>query len=241
MNSAVALLRTSVGQKLLMALTGLGLLLFLVVHLIGNLYLFQGPEPLNAYAAWLKNHPLLWPARIGLLAVFVLHIVGGITLARANRAARPVGYASRGDRSFDTAASRSMWLTGLVVLAFVVFHLAHFTFGAVLPDAHALVDDQGRHDVYGMVTAGFAVPWVVATYVVAMGVLGVHLVHAGTSLIQTLGFHYRYGNRILQGAGLAVVALLVLGNLTLPLSVSLGWAGEASAPTTAQVHTGVSP
>jgi succinate dehydrogenase / fumarate reductase, cytochrome b subunit len=225
----VALLRTSVGRKLLMAVTGALLLGFLVVHLLGNLYLLKGREALNAYAAWLQGNPMLWPARIGLLAVFALHVAAGISLARENRAARPVGYRNGLALPVATLPSRSMLLTGLVVIAFVLFHLAHFTFGRVMPEAHALVDAQGRHDVYGMVLAGFQNPWIVSTYVVAMSLLGVHLAHAGQSFLQTLGIRYEHGNQLVKAVGFGLVAVIMLGNLVLPLSVFLGLAGPSAS------------
>lgn len=239
MNRALALLRTSIGRKLLMALTGLGLVAFLIVHMVGNLYVLQGREALNAYAVWLKTHPLIWPARLGLLAVFALHVWLGISLALENRAARPVGY-RRLDHPADTYASRSMIWTGLVALAFLIYHLAHFTFGLVLPEAYAQVDAQGRHDVYGMVVAGFRDPWILGIYVVAMLLLAVHLVHAGESFLQTLGIRYEHGNALVRGIGFALVAVIIVGNLSLPVLVFLGMAGspEIAAPVAALAHGG---
>lgn len=225
MSRILALLRTSVGRKILMAVTGVLLIGFLLVHLIGNLYVFQGREALNAYAAWLQLNPLLWPARLGLLATFAVHVWLGLSLAWDNRAARPERYRKGLVQPWSTAPSRSMALSGSVVLAFVVFHLAHFTFGVVQPEAHALVDDQGRHDVYGMVVAGFRSPWVTGTYAVAMSLLGLHLAHAGKSFLQTLGIHYAYGNQVVKNVGLALVAAITIGNLLLPLLVFLGFAG----------------
>lgn len=239
MGRILALLRTSVGRKVLMAATGLALLGFVLVHLLGNLYVFQGRDALNAYAAWIQSNPLLWPARIGLLGLFALHVWLGLSLARENRAARPVRYRDGLEEPPTLVASRSMALTGLLVLAFVVYHLAHFTFGWVMPEAYDQVDAQGRHDVYGMVVAGFANPWVAGSYFVAMVVLGVHLVHAGQSFLQTLGVRWEHENRLVRNLALAVVAAITLGNLALPVMVHLGFAGapelapklaEASAP-----------
>lgn len=239
MRRILALLRSSVGRKVLMAVTGFLLLGFLAVHLVGNLYVLQGREALNAYAAWLQANPLLWPARIGLAAVFFLHVWLGLSLARENRAARRVGYRHGLAEPLSSQTSRSMALTGLLVLAFVAFHLAHFTFGVVNPEAHALVDEQGRHDVYGMVVASFSHPWVIGTYVVAMLVLGVHLAHAGQSFLQTLGVRYEYGNQLVKNVGLGVVALITLGNLALPLLVFLGFAGSPETP--AMMAGGLAP
>lgn len=228
MSRVLALLGTTLGRKLLMALTGVMLIGFLAVHLFGNLYVLQGREELNAYADWLKANPVLWPARLGLLGAFALHTWLGISLARENRAARPVRYRDGLAHPLRSVPSRSMALTGLVVLAFVVYHLAHFTFGAVLPEAYALEDAKGRHDVYGMVVAGFRNPWIVGSYVVAMVLLGLHLAHAGQSFLQTLGVRYEHGNQLVKTLGLGVVAAITLGNVALPVLVYLGYAGEPS-------------
>ncbi len=238
MRRILALLRTSVGRKVLMAATGFLLIGFLLTHLFGNLYVFQGREALNAYAAWLKANPILWPARIGLVAVFGLHVWLGISLARDNRAARPLRYHNGLDQPLSTVTSRSMALTGLVVLAFVIYHLAHFTFGAVLPDAYAQVDAQGRHDVYGMLVAGFRNPWIAGSYVVAVTLLGIHLAHAGQSFLQTIGVRYEYANQLVKNLGLALIAAITLGNLALPVLVFLGFAGSPEVTSVAVVEAG---
>jgi succinate dehydrogenase / fumarate reductase cytochrome b subunit len=125
--------RSSIGGKVTMAITGVLLFGFVVVHLLGNLLLLSGPDAINAYAKWLFDKGvLLWLARLGLLAVFVLHVVTGIRLARANKQARPVAY-SKQSTVQATFASRSMVLTGLTMLVFVVYHLLHFTFGVTNP------------------------------------------------------------------------------------------------------------
>jgi len=232
-NRLLALLRSSLGRKILMAVTGLGLIGFLAVHLLGNLYVFQGREALNAYAAWLKGNPLLWPARIGLLAFFALHTWLGISLARENRKARPDRYASKLREPLRVRLlSRRMALSGLVILAFVVFHLLHFTLGevAIDPGVYARADGFGRHDVYGMVVASFRNPWIVGSYVIAMILLGLHLAHAGQSFLQTLGIRYAYANVLLKRAGLGLVAAIILGNLTIPVLVYLGYEGPEAIP-----------
>src|SRR5688572_26180689 len=129
--------RSSIGGKVTMAVTGLLLFGFVVAHVLGNLLLFAGPDSINAYAKSLADlGPLLWLLRIGLLAVFVLHVVTGLRIARQNRTARPVAYTKEAtiQASF---ASRSMVFSGVTVLAFVVYHLLHFTFGVTNPDHFA--------------------------------------------------------------------------------------------------------
>jgi succinate dehydrogenase / fumarate reductase cytochrome b subunit len=124
---------SSLGGKYLMALTGLGLIGFVLIHMLGNLQIFLGPEALNSYAHALKSKPaLLWTARLGLLTIFVAHVFMGLRLTALNRAARPVRYVCE-DTVQASWASRNMMLTGLVILAFIIYHLAHFTFGVVKP------------------------------------------------------------------------------------------------------------
>jgi succinate dehydrogenase / fumarate reductase, cytochrome b subunit len=164
-------LDSSVGAKLIVALTGLGLVGFVVFHMIGNLKVFQGPEAVNGYAYFLKHDlgTLIWVGRAGLLGIFVLHIWLAVRLQLRSRAARPVRYQYPGNVQ-ATISSRTMLGTGIVVGLFTVFHLAHFTFGwvgtvEVAPGQYVryleLKDakDPLKQDVYSMVVAGFRTPW----------------------------------------------------------------------------------
>lgn len=224
MRRLIALTRSSIGRKLLMALSGLALLAFTVVHLLGNLLVLKGQDALNAYAAWLKEQQLLlWPARLGLLAFFAVHIVTGLRLTLANRAARPAPYVRGRTATAKSFTARSMWVSGIVVLLFVLFHLAHFTFGAVAARGYELVDAQGRHDVYSMVVLSFSTPWIAALYIAAMLTLGAHLAHGAFSSFRTLGVHHRNINMIMRGVSMLVVAFLVLGNVAIPSLVLAGF------------------
>ena len=213
------LLRSSIGRKVLMAGTGLALLGFVIGHLLGNLLVFQGPEALNAYAAWLQSKPpMLWTARIGLLVVFSLHVYLGLTLALENRAARPDRYTHHAVVQ-TTISSRTIALSGLVVLAFLVFHLLHFTFGVIDP-AHTHPNHaDGGHDVYGMVVHGFQNPLIAGSYIVAMLLLGMHLKHGTASLFQTVGINHSSYTPLIHKACLLLVALIVLGNCSIPLLI----------------------
>jgi len=217
--------RSSIGRKLLMALTGLGLVGFLVVHMAGNLQMFQEPEAMNGYAAWLKSHTgALWAARLGLLGIFALHVVTGIQLSAENREARPQGYAVwKGERS--TAAGRSMLYSGLLLLVFVGFHLAHFTLGFVQPEAFAVHDALGRHDVYRMVIAGFQVPGIAGAYLAAMAVLVFHLYHATRSVWQTLSLNHPAYVDGLRLASSALTFVIVIGFASIPLAIATGLIG----------------
>ncbi len=224
---------STLAAKYWMAITGFMLVGFVVVHMVGNLQLFAGPDKLNAYARMLKDlGPLLWIARGGLLLVFLVHIRLAFMLSARNRAARPVRY--QAERTLAASApSRFMLLTGLVVLAFVIFHLAHYTLGLVhqvevkesgKPEARQvslldLRDAKGRHDVYGMVILEFREWPIVVAYVVAQLLLAVHLFHGGSSMFQSLGLNHPRYNPYLRKVGLFLAVLIAAGNIAMPLAV----------------------
>jgi succinate dehydrogenase / fumarate reductase cytochrome b subunit len=219
--------RSSIGGKATMAVTGLLLFGFVVAHLLGNLQLLRGADAINNYAKMLHDlGPLLWVARIGLLVVFVLHVATAIRLSRANKAARPVAYA-KGATMQATMASRSMVLSGLTVGAFLVYHLAHFTFGAVHGARAAKALEVANapwngHNVHAMVTGSFADPLVVTLYVAAQVVLFLHLSHGVQSLAQTLGFHHGRYTPMVRSLSVVLALAIAGGNAFLALSVLLG-------------------
>ena len=215
------LLHTSIGRKLVMALSGLLLVLYVAGHMAGNLTVFQGPDALNGYAAWLQGHPLLWGIRLLMLAVIGLHIIIAVRLAWANRAARPTR--NRLQRTLSTGfAARSMLLSGLLVLAFIVFHLLHLTIGLVQPQTAQLLDQAGRPDVYARVVLGFADPWVAGIYALAVVLVGLHLQHAVSSLVRTLGFSHEAYHRTIDVVASGVALLVVAGFLAIPIGVQSG-------------------
>ncbi|MBA3273863.1 MAG: succinate dehydrogenase cytochrome b subunit, partial [Chthoniobacterales bacterium] len=169
MNQLSAFTRSSIGRKIIVAATGVMLLGFVVGHLLGNLQIFLGPDWINSYAEHLRDlGPLLWLIRIFLLVNVVAHIYYTIRLTIDNRRARPEKYAQK-DYVKATFASRYMWLSGLVVLAFIIYHLAHFTVQVVDPRFALLkADPLGRHDVYSTMVYGFQTWWVSAFYILAM-------------------------------------------------------------------------
>jgi succinate dehydrogenase / fumarate reductase cytochrome b subunit len=222
---------TVLGLKLLMAITGLVWVGFLVGHLAGNALVFLGRDAINAYAYKLKSSgPLLWGARGVLLLAFVTHVWAAMQLTSRNRAARPRGY-GKGLRSQRTgAAAKLMLLSGMVVLTFLVFHLAHFTLGLTNPDHFALRDASGHHDVYGMVVLGFQTPWLAAIYLVGVALLAAHLSHAIGSLLRTLGFDLD-SQRNLALVGPALAAIIVIGKLAIVLGVAAGFVPDPAYPT----------
>jgi succinate dehydrogenase / fumarate reductase cytochrome b subunit len=221
MNRLVRLFSTSVGRKLVTATTGILLLAFLFGHLFGNLKVFQGREALNSYADWLQGHPLLWLFRGGLLAVFLLHIYGTLSLARENRAARPTPYRRYRPLS-ATIASRSMVISGLAVFAFVLYHLLHFTFGVIDSEHTRLLDADRRLDVFTSLVSSFQNPWISGTYIVAMVLIGLHLWHGLTSTFQTFGLRHESYQTLIRVGSTVLVALLVLGNCSIPIMILAG-------------------
>jgi succinate dehydrogenase / fumarate reductase, cytochrome b subunit len=213
---------TSIGSKTVMAITGLLLFGFVLAHMVGNLQIFAGPAKLNGYAKTLQDlGPLLWVMRGGLLVIFLTHLFAAFSIWRANQAARPVAYVSAKPQ-VTTYAARTMVYGGLIVLAFVVYHLAHFTFGWVAPGYAHLEDPLGRHDVYAMVVLGFRVPAIAISYVVAQAVLALHLSHGLSSAFQTLGVTHPRLAFLKAGFGKAVAAVIFVGNVSMPLTALLG-------------------
>ena len=188
----------------------------------GNLQVFAGQDTFNSYAHFLKSKPaMLWPMRLGLLAIAAVHIVTALRLARENRAARPVPYTVESTQ-VATRASRSMVLSGMMVFAFVLYHLAHFTVGLLYPEFFALKDSEGRHDAYSMLVLGFQQGWVVLAYCTAIVFLGMHLSHGISSFFQTVGLHHSHWTPLLNFLGPAVALVIVLGYLSIPLGVAVG-------------------
>ncbi len=214
--------QSSVGSKVVMALTGLGLAGYVIFHLLGNLQVFEGPHALNSYAAFLREMPiLLWAARIGLLSIAVVHIVLAIQLSLRNRRARPTAYAIREYRQ-ASFASRTMAVSGVVLVLFIVFHLLHLTAGVIDPSSSERVDAEGYRDVYGRLMYAFRNPFIVGLYIAGQLGLGLHVSHAISSSLQSLGLEHAAVNRLFKSAGPAVALLVVLGNVAIILAIFLG-------------------
>lgn len=212
-------LLSSLGKKTIVAVTGIGLVLFVIGHLLGNTTVFFGPDAINTYAEKLRDlGPLLWAARIGLLIAVGLHIYFTMLLWAENRAARPQKYAVFAPMK-TTVFARTMRLTGLFVLAFVVFHLAHFTWGVVQPGYYHLEDAQGRHNVYAMVVHGFRNPWISGFYLLGLFFLTWHLSHGLGSLFQTLGITNKTLRPLYETVAKTVAWLLFLGYASIPVSI----------------------
>lgn len=213
--SSPGLLATTIARKVVMALTGVVLTGFVLIHMTGNLLLYKGPEALNAYGELLQSKPpLVWTARLVLLACVALHIWAATTLTLANWAARPVGYRKTAYET-STYASRTMRWGGPLLLLFIVYHLLHFTVGSVHPDFV-------RGDVYHNVVVGFQNPLVAFFYVLSMVALSLHLFHGVESMLQTMGLSHPRYNGLRSMIGAAYAAVVTVGNLSFPLSVFFG-------------------
>ena len=181
---------STIGKKIVMAVTGLIIFGFVIGHMAGNLLIFLGPDVFNGYAHTLKgNALLLWGTRLTLLAVIPLHIVSAIQLVRRNAGARDTSYGAT-EYKRSTVASRFMKVGGMFLLAFILLHLAHYTLHWTHPE-FASLQTAGGHDAYKMVILGFSDPLYVGVYLVAMVCLFLHLDHGAWSLLQTLGLFAR--------------------------------------------------
>jgi succinate dehydrogenase / fumarate reductase cytochrome b subunit len=223
LNSLSAFYNSSIGKKMIVALTGIVLMVFVVGHLLGNLQIFLGPEWVNSYAQHLRDlGPLLWLIRASLLATVLVHIYVTIRLAIDNRRARPRDYIEK-EHVKASFASRHMVVSGLVVFAFIVFHLLHFTGRKFNPQFPLLKNDPLNHyDVYSMMVYGFQNVYVSAFYVIGLFLLTLHLTHGASSFFQSLGLNNKsLTPRLALGARI-FAWLIFIGYTSIPVAVLLG-------------------
>jgi succinate dehydrogenase / fumarate reductase cytochrome b subunit len=221
-NPLIAFYQSSIGKKYVVAVTALLLILYVLGHLAGNLQIYMGPDRINAYAKFLHDlGPILWIIRIILLAAFVTHIVATIQLAQENRLAKPQKYAVAGYQR-STIASRTMIVSGLIVLCFVIYHLLQFTVQVTDPEFREVHDSIGRHDVYRMLILGFKHPLVSLFYVVALFLLTTHLSHGFASVAQTLGLNNRKIANLVSTGGQTLAWVVFAGYISIPLTILLG-------------------
>lgn len=216
-DASEAFLASTVGRKIVMAATGVVLFGFVVVHMIGNLQIYLGPEPLDAYGRFLREFLHgggIWVARATLLTAVGLHIWAAWSLTRSSWAARPVAYRQVRHRE-STYASRTMRWSGPILALFVVYHLMHLTIGSAHPHF-----EEGK--VYANVVSGFQVWPVSAFYIVAMLALGLHMYHGVWSMTQTLGLSHPRYDRLRRGFAALFTGLVVAGNISIPLAVLAG-------------------
>jgi succinate dehydrogenase / fumarate reductase cytochrome b subunit len=225
-NRLIELWDTVIGKKVVMAVTGAALVLFVIAHMLGNLKIFAGPGEIDAYSRFLREvgspglgyGQLLWVVRIVLLACVAFHITAAVQLSRMSWAARPVEYHLK--RNVETTfAARMMRWGGVLLVAFIVFHLLHLTAGAVGFRAGQFRDLA----VYQNVVAAFAVWPVSLFYIAAMGALCLHLDHGSWSLLQTLGWNTARNQNTLKIFSRLIAFVVFLGFSSVPVSVLAGW------------------
>jgi succinate dehydrogenase cytochrome b subunit len=226
MNLLGSLFHTSIGKKILMAFTGLVLFGFVTGHLLGNLQIFLPPEKINAYGHMLESlGALLWLIRIFLLVCLIIHVWLGIQLALENRAARPTGYSATYTIR-ATLASRVMARTGIVVLAFLIYHLMDFSFRVQHPEwsnpTYQLGNGEWVRDLHTMMVHGFSRMSVSIFYILAVGLLSYHLSHGTVSLVQTFGFKNEKWTRGLERFTVTYCWIYFLLNASIPLAILSG-------------------
>jgi succinate dehydrogenase / fumarate reductase cytochrome b subunit len=222
---------TAVGKKYVMAITGLLMIGFVVAHMVGNLKMYLGEEDLNSYAGFLNRllYPIapegavLWILRAGLLASVLLHIHAAYSLTQLNRHARPVKYQSARDYQVASFASRTMRMTGIVVLLFIVWHLLDFTFGVT--NTIGTGDEFVKKEVYANVVRSFERVPVAVFYILANIALGVHLFHGTWSLFQSMGWNNPRFNEWRRAIAIGVATIVVVGNVSFPVAVLAGIVG----------------
>ncbi|MFW7378272.1 MAG: succinate dehydrogenase cytochrome b subunit [Oligoflexus sp.] len=222
MNWTVSLFRSSLGAKYLMALTGFIGYGFVIGHIAGNLLLFAGPDAMNSYGVSLREIPFggLYIARAVLLLAVIVHIILAFRLKAQNRAARPVKYAKDSTR-VASLSSRTMAITGSLILFYLVYHLAHFTWRVTAYDG-PYVDYLGRDDVYTMVVTSFQQPLLSLIYIVGMLLVGFHLNHGAKSMFQTLGLNHPRYNPVIAVVPPAIGWFVALAGVAIPVAVLVG-------------------
>ena len=213
-------LSSSVGRKIVMAVTGLMLLKFLVIHLFGNSLIYFGW--INAYGERLHSLPLLvWGFRFFMLCVLSVHIFFGIQLTLENNAARPQAYAVKKNLRSSFSGRTMIW-SGLLMIVFLIYHLLHFTARVTNPEISSGIDAMGRLDVFKMVVLSFKNIAIAGAYLAAMIIVALHLTHGIQSFVQTIGLNNDKTILVVEKAGTVVAFLLLLGYAAIPIAIILG-------------------
>jgi succinate dehydrogenase / fumarate reductase cytochrome b subunit len=216
MSRALGFYRTTIGKKVVMAVSGIVWFGYVIGHLLGNLQIYAGPERINAYSEFLHATPsVLWGTRVLLIVAIVAHVVASTELTLRNVEARAVPYARRDDVATNYAARTMIW-SGPLIGVFLVYHLAHLTWGVAPGTAY------DPHHVYNNVVHGFGLWWLVAIYVLAQVMLGFHLYHGAWSFFQSLGINHPRYNALRRRFATAMTLLIVAGYLSIPFAVIAG-------------------
>jgi len=217
MSNNAGLFSSSLGRKYLMAITGLFLCSFLLVHLIGNVALYTDPVKFNEYTRFMSSNPLIRVMEIILVVGFLAHIIDAVLLTKANKAAQPVKYAM--DKKNSSWYSRNMGLTGSIILAFLVLHLQSFWYQYKFGEVVYVLDSNGESikDMYTIVITAFQQSWYAGIYVIAMVLLGSHLNHGFQSAFQSVGLRHKKYTPTIKKLGTAFAVLITLGFISFPI------------------------
>ena len=227
-DKGVTLINNMVGRKIIMAITGLAMSFYVVVHLLGNISLFSGPDGINAYAKMLHSlGPLLWVVRLIMAAALGLHMFFGIQLTLENRTSKTMKYAINKHISATVAGKNMIW-TGLLISLYLGYHLLHFTVQVISPEFSASrnLDALGRPDVFSMVVYNFQNSVVSVIYIVAMAAIGLHLSHGLQSMFQTFGLNNERTLPAMVRIGTAAALVLFLGYIAIPVGIISRLAGR---------------
>jgi succinate dehydrogenase / fumarate reductase, cytochrome b subunit len=217
----MTILNSSVGRKILMSVTGQLLIIFILIHLIGNSTIFFGPNGINAYAEHLHSlPPLVWAFRLFMLAAVGVHIIYGVQLTLENKAANPGAYAVKKNLKATFASENMIW-TGLALLAFIVYHLLQFTVH-VTPDVVVGLDSVNRPDVFNMIVTSFSNALIALIYAAAMVMLFLHLSHGIQSFVQTMGWNNEKTLPAFGTGGKVVAAFLMVAYISIPAVILSG-------------------
>ena len=216
---------SSIVKKFLMAITGLIMVGFVLFHMLGNLQMFQGPDAINTYAHFLKTLPpaVMWGGRLFLLAAAGVHVATAIALTRENCKACPTDPGVK-ERVQATLSSKTMALSGSILLFFIVFHILHFTTHTIFPVYKTFMTDldgQQVYDVYSMVIYGFSNVWIASFYIIAMGLLCMHLSHGVSSMFQSLGLRNNYWRKTFDIFAALYGWVIFIGFVSNPAAVLL--------------------
>lgn len=228
MNVITNIFKSSLGKKYIMAVSGLVMFLFVLGHLAGNLQFFLGAESINRYGHFLQtNLEVIWPARIVLLLALFLHVWSAIKLSAENKAARPIPYANW-NPTVASYASRTMLMSGLIVFAFIIYHLLHYTLvikqiNLTGQDFGGFMDVENRHDIFKMMIVGFNNIWVSLFYVVGIGLLCLHLSHGVGAMFQSLGWKNKAYGPCLDSLSRFLAVVIFIGYVSIPISVKAGY------------------
>jgi succinate dehydrogenase / fumarate reductase cytochrome b subunit len=221
MQKLIQFINSGIGSKILIAVSGALIILFLLFHALGNLLIFSGQNTINIYAHWLQHSPFLWVFRTLMISLLSLHVFLAIRANLQNRTARPITYFVNKEIQLKYS-SKTMIFSGLIIFIFIFFHISHLTLGWVSTTSFEILDQNQHIDVYTNIIRGFKQPAISFFYIFSILIIGLHLHHAIKSLFQTLGFHHENFHKLLDYLSPFLIIALVLAFISIPFAVMVG-------------------